>query len=211
MAGISDNLEEFRELSRDHYKNLIEGLKDKYCWKCPMRTNSSEAFCREVDSWIRLSVAFEMGINDHMRDMGIPNNCLEVIASKILEKKMTSNHLSPKFQKLIILKIEENMAHGINSGDFLLVNETPNTVKKGDIVLLPRACPLSLIWFSKSTYINEIPLKVFKIDKVYQKAGVKYIITDNGLEIPIEYVYGLITKVINSQDPIFTELRLIDF
>ena len=211
MAGISDNLEEFRELSRKHYKNLIEGLKDKYCWKCPMRTNSSEAFCREVDSWIRLSVAFEMGIDDHMRDMGIPNNCLEVIASKILEKKMNSNHLSPKFQKLIILKIEENMAHGINSGDFLLVNENPKNVKKGDMVLLPRACPLSLIWFSKSTYINKMPVKVFKIVKVYHKAGVKYISTDNGLEIPIEYVYGLITKVINNKDPIFTELRLMDF
>ena len=87
MAGISDNLEEFRELSREHYKNLIEGLKDKYCWKCPMRTNSSEAFCREVDSWIRLSVAFEMGINDHYERYGNAYNCLEVIASKILEKK----------------------------------------------------------------------------------------------------------------------------
>ncbi|MBZ2165040.1 S24/S26 family peptidase [Methanobacterium spitsbergense] len=210
MAGISDNLEEFRELSRKHYKNLIEGLKDKYCWKCPMRTNSSEAFCREVDSWIRLSVAFEMGIYDHMRDMGMPNNCLEVIASKILEKKMNSNYLSPKFQKLIILKIEENMEHGINSGDFLLVNETPKTVKKGDIVLLPRACPLSLIWFSKTNYINKMPLKVFKIVKVHQKAGVKYITTDNDLEIPIEYVYGLIIKVINNKDPIFTELHLKD-
>ncbi|WP_048192004.1 hypothetical protein [Methanobacterium sp. SMA-27] len=210
MAGISNNLEEFRELSRKHYKNLIEGLKDKYCWKCPMRTNSSEAFCREVDSWIRLSVAFEMGIYDHMRDMGMPNNCLEVIASKILEKKMNSNHLSSKFQKLIILKIEENLAHGINSGDFLLVNENPKTVKKGDMVLLPRACPLSLIWFSKTTYINKMPLKVFKIVKVHQKAGVKYITTDNDLEIPIEYVYGLITKVINNKDPIFTELHLKD-
>ena len=209
MAGISDNLEEFRELSKEHYKNLIEGFKDKYCWKCPMRTNSSEVFCREVDSWIRLSVAFEMGIYDHMRDMGMPNNCLEVIASKILEKKMNSNHLSPKFQKLIIIKIDEDLAHGINSRDFLLVNENPKKVKKGDRVLLPRACPLSLIWFSKTTYINKMPLKVFKIVKVHQKAGVKYLITDNGLEIPIEYVYGLITKVINNKDPIFTELRLM--
>ncbi len=44
MAGISDTLEEFQELSRDYYKNLIEGLDEKYCWKCPMRTNGSETF-----------------------------------------------------------------------------------------------------------------------------------------------------------------------
>ena len=66
MAGISDNLEEFRELSRNFYRDLIEGLDQKYCWKCPMRTSSSEAFCREVDSWVRLSTAFEMGVYNHL-------------------------------------------------------------------------------------------------------------------------------------------------
>jgi hypothetical protein len=50
MTGISDNLEEFRKLSQIKYKNLIESLEEEYCWKCPMSTNSSETFCREVDS-----------------------------------------------------------------------------------------------------------------------------------------------------------------
>jgi len=88
MAGISDNLEEFRKLSQIQYKDLIESLEEEYCWKCPMRTNSSEAFCREVDSWIRLTNTFEMGVKDHLTEKGIPTDCLEVLGAKLLEKKM---------------------------------------------------------------------------------------------------------------------------
>ncbi len=106
MAGISDNLEIFRELSKKHYANLIGSLEEKYCWKCPMRTNSSESFCREVDSWLRLSVAFEMGIHDHLRERGISKSCLEVLSAKLLEKKMKTENLSPSFQKLIFLKMD---------------------------------------------------------------------------------------------------------
>jgi hypothetical protein len=208
MSGISHNLEEFQKLSREHYKNLIEGLDEKYCWKCPMRTNSSEAFCREVDSWIRLSIAFEKGVYDHLRDMGIPNSCLEVLAAKMLEKKMKTDHVTPKFQKMVFLKLEEDMDHGAISGNFLLVNEYIKTLKKGDLVLLPRACPLSVFWFSKVSYINKMPLKIFKVQRVYHKTGVKFIQTDEGIEIPIEFVYGVILRIIDEKDPVYSELGL---
>jgi hypothetical protein len=208
MAGISDNLEEFRKLSQKHYMELIEGLEDKYCWKCPMRTNSSEAFCREVDSWVRLSGAFEMGVFDHMKEMGIPSNCLEIIAAKMLEKKMGNNHTTPKFQKLVFFKVGKKMEFGVDDGNFLLVKESPNTLKNGDLILLPRSCPLSTFWFSKISYMNDMPLKIFKVEKVFHKGGVKYIKTIDNLEIPVGYVYGLILKIIDENNPIFSDLRL---
>jgi hypothetical protein len=210
MAGISDNLEEFRKISQKHYKMLIEGLEEKYCWKCPMRTNSSEAFCREVDSWVRLSSAFEMGVQDHLKERGIPTDCLEVLAAKMLEKKMRADQRSPNFQKLVILKVEEDLAPEVKNGSFLLVKENPKNLKNGDLVLLPRSCPLSIFWFSKISYIQKMPLKIFTIDKVFHKSGVKYIKTIDGLEIPLEYVYGVIFKIIDVDDSIFSELHLSD-
>jgi hypothetical protein len=208
MAGISDNLEEFRKLSRKYYQDLIEGLEEKYCWKCPMRTNSSEAFCREVDSWVRLSGAFEMGIYEHLRERGIPNNCLEVMAAKMLEKKMKSDQVSAKFEKLVILKVDEDMDPDVKTGNFILINENRKVVKKGDKILLPRSCPLSSLWFSKISFKNKMPLKIFDVAKVFHKIGVKYIRTEEGLEIPLEYVYGVILKIIHQDDPIFSELHL---
>ncbi len=210
MAGISNNLEEFRKLSQIKYKNLIESLDEKYCWKCPMRTNSSESFCREVDSWIRLSNAFEMGVKDYLKEMGIPYDCLEVLGAKLLEKKMKAEHVSPKFQKLVFIKIEENLNSLINKGNFLIVKENPKTLKNGDMVLLPRSCPLSIFWFSKISFIEKMPLKIFTVDRIFHKIGVKYIKTKEGLEIPIEYVYGVICKIINENDAIYSELHLRD-
>ncbi len=50
---------------------------------------------------------------------------------------------------------------------------------------MPCACPLSTFWFSKISYITKMPLKLFEVEKVFYKTGVKYIKTENELEIPI--------------------------
>ena len=211
MAGISDNLENFREVSRKHYKDVINSLEEKYCWKCPMRTNSSEACCKEVNSWFRLSGAFEMGIYDHLRGRGIPTNCLEVLAAKMIEKKIKINQLTPKYQKLIFLKVNEDMDLGVKSGDFLLIDEHPKQIKDGDKILLPKSCPLSTRWFTKVSIIGKMPLKIFEVEKVFHKSGIKYVKTKENIELPIEYVYGLVLNIINKENPIFTELHLTKF
>lgn len=206
VAGISDNLEEFRKLSNMHYKYLIEGLDEKYCWKCPMRTNRSESFCREVDSWVRLSGAFEMGVQDALREMGLPNPCMEVLASKILGKKMGFSS-EKKLMRLIIFKIKENMGYGVLSGKFVLIKENPTILKSEDIIVLPKACPLATYWYSKMDF-SSMPMKLFKVKKVFHKTGLRYVETDDGLKIPLEFVYGLILKIIDENDTISTELRL---
>lgn len=207
MAGISDNLEEFRKLSNDYYKGLMESLDEKYCWKCPMRTNRSESFCREVDSWIRLSGAFEMGIHDALRELGIPNRCIEVIASKNLGKKMKLNR-HQKTKKLIFLEINPDIVEGSDNRNFALIKESPARLKIGDMILLPKACPLATYWFTKTDFGDDMPLKMYKVERVFDRHGVKYIKTEDGLEIPIEFVYGLVLKIVTENDPVFSELRL---
>jgi len=207
MAGISDNLEIFRKLSKKHYADLIDSLEEKYCWKCPMRTNNSETFCREVDSWVRLSIAFEMGIHDHLREIKIPESCLEVIASKFVEKQVNTGTVSHKLQKLNLIRMEKSMGFEIHSGDYLLVDHGVKKIESGDKVVLPNSCPLSNLWYSKSS-AEELPLKVFGVKKVFHKSGVKYIQTVDGFEVPLEYVYGVILKIIKKEDKIYTELQL---
>ena len=121
---------------------------------------------------------------------------------------MKTDHLSPKFQKLIILKMDQNMGHKINKGDFLIVNEDLSKIKKGDKILLPKSCPLSTIWFTKMSFKDNMPLKVFSVDKLFHRTGVKYIATQENFEVPLEYVYGIILKIINENDTIFSELQL---
>jgi len=207
MGGISDNLEEFRKITRKNYGKLVDGLEEKYCWKCPMHTTSPETFCREAEIWLRLSNAFEQGINNELVSRNIPKDSLEVIAAKLLEKKMKAEIKTPKFQKLILLKVEEDMDLQLKKGSFLLVKENPKSVKKDDLVLLPQVCPLSLSWFARASYLN-MPLKLFKVARSFQKGNITYIKTENGLEIPIIYVFGVVLKIIMEKDPIYSDLGL---
>ncbi len=100
------------------------------------------------------------------------------------------------------------MDHGINIGDFLVVNENPHKIKPGDKILLPKSCPLSTIWFTKFSFMDRMPLKIFSVEQVFHRAGVKYIRTDDSFDIPVEYVYGIVLKIIKEDDPIFSELQL---
>jgi hypothetical protein len=207
MGGISDNLEEFRKITRKHYGKLVNSLEEKYCWKCPMHTTSSETFCREAEIWLRLSNAFEQGIHDELISRNIPKDSLEVIAAKLLEKKMKVEVKTPKFQKLILLKVGEDLDLQVKEGSFLLVKENPKSVKKDDLVLLPRVCPLSLGWFSRASYMN-MPLKLFKVARSFQKGNITYMKTESGLEIPVVYVFGVVLKIIMEKDPIYSDLGL---
>ncbi len=45
---------------------------------------------------------------------------MEVLAAKMLEKNET-DHRTPKFQKLVFLKLEEDMDYGAMEGNFLIV------------------------------------------------------------------------------------------
>ena len=141
-GGLSKNLEEFRSLTGTHYGDLVDALDDKYCWKCPMRSTSSETFFREAEIWIRLSNAFEQGIERELLSRNVPVGCLEMITTKVLQKKMKNEHKSPKFHKLSFLEADEDLSSCVKKGNFMMVDEDTKSIKKGDLVLMPRSCPL---------------------------------------------------------------------
>lgn len=206
-GGISKKLEEFRALTGRHYWDLVDALEDKYCWKCPMRSTSSETFCKEAEIWIRLSNAFEQGIQGELLSRKVPVECLEVITSKVLQKKMKNGRRSPKFHRLSLLEVDKDLAPYVKKGSFLMVDEDPKSVKKGDVVLMPRSCPLSSFWFLKMS-LDEMPLKLFRVTGVSHEKGLKCIKTEEGFDVPIEYIYGVVVKIVMEGDSLYTELGL---
>lgn len=207
-CGISKNLEEFRALTGKHYGDLVDVLEDKYCWKCPMRSTSSETFCREAEIWIRLSNAFEQGIQEELLSRNVPTGCLEMVTTKVLQKKMKNEHKSSKFHKLSFLEADEDLSPQVKKGSFMMVDEDTKSIKKGDLVLMPRSCPLSLFWFLKMSQLDEMPLKLFKVMKVSHEKGLKCIKTEEGFDVPIEYIYGVVVKIVMEGDSLYTELGL---
>lgn len=192
MGKLSKTLDEFQEKTRKYYVEIMEILKEEYCWKCPMRTNQDETLCREVETWIRLTEAMESGVRMDLEESDYSFEKMEVIASKFLEKQMKQ---SPEKDSLII-KLELDAPPYAESGDFIYVRAQPLRVKRGDLVLMPRACPLATYWYLKTSKKSTVPFKIFKVSRVFQKMGVRYVETEEGFEIPLEYLIGVVKDIV---------------
>ena len=203
MGELSEALEEFSRVSRDHYAKIQEILKEEYCCKCPMRSTSKSTSCRDVDAWIRLTGAFERGIHEHLLSKGESDTNLESITTRYLSKVIKKHSQNLKYHKTLVLKLKDNIKPFAKKGDLLLVKENPESVKEGDLILWPEICPISTYWFSKAKLAGYIPFNILKVSNTFHKDGCRYINADDDLEIPLEYTAGKIIKIIGKDDLLF--------
>ncbi|MCZ3365613.1 MULTISPECIES: hypothetical protein [Methanobacterium] len=208
MGELSDALDEFSEISREYHAKIQKILRDKYCWKCPMRSTSKNTFCNELDAWIRLTGAFESGVQESiLEDVNSKDN-LEVITSRYLFKLLKKNKRQLKYSKRTILKLKEDLEPFALKNDLLSIEENPESVKVGDLILWPQICPVSFYWFSKAKILGIIPFKILKVEKSFQKEGRNFVQVENSLDIPLEHITGKIIKIIGKTDPIYSKLNL---
>lgn len=208
MGELSDTLDEFSEISKEFHGKIQKILRDNYCWKCPMRSTSKNTFCNELDSWIRLTGAFERGVQSNILEDVASKDNLDIITSKYLLKILKKHKRDLKYNKTIILKLKEDIEPFALKNDLLFIKENPESVKIDDLVIWPQICPISFYWFSKAKILGIIPFKILKVEKSFQKEGRRYILTENDLEIPLEYLTGKIVKIIDRNDLTYSKLNL---
>ncbi len=208
MGELQDTLDKFSEISKEFHRKVQKILKDNYCWKCPMRSTSKNTFCNELDAWMRLTGAFENGVQCNILQDYASKDNLEVITSRYLLKLLKKHKRPLKYDKTVVLKLKEDIEPFVLKDDLLFIKENPESVKTNDLIIWPQICPVSFYWFSKSKILGIIPFKILKAEKSFQKEGRRYILAENGLEIPLEYLTGKIIKIINKNDPVYPELDL---
>ncbi|HEX3013339.1 MAG TPA: hypothetical protein VHO92_03560 [Methanobacterium sp.] len=208
MGELSDTLDEFSKVSKEFQGKIQKILKDKYCWKCPMRSTSKNTFCNELDSWIRLTGAFERGVQENILKNVDSKDNLDVITSRYLFKILKKHQRRLKYSKTTILKLKEDIKPFALKDDLLFIEENPEKVKINDLILWPQICPVSFYWFSKAKILGIIPFKILKVENSFQKEGHKFVKVENGLEIPLEYITGKLIKIIGKNDQIYSKLDL---
>lgn len=208
MGELSDALDEFSEISMEFHAKIQKILRDKYCWKCPMRSTSKNTFCNELDAWIRLTGAFERGVQENILKNVDSKDNLDVITSRYLFKLLKKNKRQLKYNKTTILKLKEDIEPFALKDDLIFIEDNPESVKTNDLILWPQICPVSFYWFSKAKILGIIPFKILKVEKSFQKEGHKFIQVENGLEIPLEYITGKLIKIISKNDQIYSKLDL---
>ena len=208
MGELSDTLNEFSGISSEFHAKIQKILKDKYCWKCPMRSTSKNTFCNELDAWIRLTGAFEKGVHENiLKNVGSKDN-LEIITSRYLFKILKKNKRRLKYSKTTILKLKEDIKPFALKDDLLFIEENPESVKTNDLILWPQICPVSFYWFSKAKILGIIPFKILKVEKSFQKEGRKLVQIENDLVVPLDHITGKLIKIISKNDPLYSELGL---
>jgi hypothetical protein len=208
MGELSDALDEFSEISRDFHAKIQKILKYKYCWKCPMHSTSKNTFCNELDAWIRLTGAFERGVQDNILENVDSRDNLDVITSRYLFKLLKKNKRGLKYSKTTILKLKEDITPFALKNDLLFIEENPESIKTNDLVLWPQICPISFYWFSKAKILGIIPFKILKVEKSFQKEGRNLVQIENGLEVPLDHITGKLVKIISKNNPLYSELGL---
>jgi hypothetical protein len=208
MGELSDTLDEFSKVSKEFQEKIQKILRDKYCWKCPMRSTVKNTFCNELDAWIRLTGAFERGIQDNILENVDSKDNLDVITSRYLFKLLKKHQRRLKYNKTTILKLKEDIEPFALKDDLLFIEENPESVKTNDLVLWPQICPVSFYWFSKAKILGIIPFKILKVEKSFQKEGHNFVLAENGLKIPLEYITGKIIKILSKNDPVYSKLNL---
>jgi len=206
MGELYDALDEFSEISKEFHGKIQKILKDKYCWKCPMRSTSKNTFCNELDAWMRLTGAFERGVQDSILEDIVSKDNLEIITTRYLLKLLKKYKRPLKYDKTVILKLKEDIEPFALKDDLIFIKENPESVKIDDLIIWPQICPVSFYWFSKAKILVIIPFKILKVKKSFPNEGRRYILTENGFKIPLEYITGKIVKVISKNDPIGPKL-----
>lgn len=100
----------------------------------------------------------------------------------------------------LIIKAEYDAEPYARSGDFIFARTHPLRVKDGDMVLLPKACPLATYWYIKTFKQATVPFKIYRVSRVFEKGGIRFIETDGGLEVPVEYLIGVVNNIMANQD-----------
>ena len=204
MGELSDALKEFHEVSSAYYKKIMNILEDEYCWKCPMRSTSGTALCREVHAWRKIEEVLEEGVMDHLFVSGFSSQEIEALSARVRAKMIKKN--GGKLKELtIIMKVNEDK-NAIISRSILMVKINPKRVQAGDKVFIPlKSLKFPLI--GNCALLADFPFHLEPVEKFFHEGGVRYVKTVEGVILPLTSIFGVLVKEIKPNDVNYPELE----
>jgi len=203
MGQLSEALEEFHEVASAYYKKIMNILEDEYCWKCPMRSTSGIALCREVHAWRKIEEVLEEGIMDNLLLNSFSSLEVEALAARVRAKMIKKNGGELK-ELTIIMKVKEDQ-NVIKSRSVLSVKINPKRVQVGNQVLIPLKSLKSPL-IGNCALLAGFPFQLEAVEKFFHQDGVRYVKTVEGVILPLTSVYGVLMKEIKPNDANYHEL-----
>lgn len=195
MGEFSNTLEDFQKAAGSDYEKLMDSLEEDHCWKCPMKSTSKRANCKEVHAWLKIQKALEEGVWEKISEDRSEEE-LEAIIARFLEKRFKKEKRQD-CEVLILLNAEDDLHPDVPANSALLIKPHPQKVNTGDLVLLPLEMPCPVSWFLKAGLSVGVPFRVARVSKVYHQGPIWYLKTVENLKIPVPMVLGVLVKVLD--------------
>jgi hypothetical protein len=198
MGQLSVALEEFQNISSEYYEMLKNILENEYCWKCPMRSTSGIAQCRDVHAWHKLEQGLDDGIKDHLHKNGLSSLDTEALAAKVRMKMIKKQGGSLK-ELTIVINVDEDQNCFLPKNSWLMVKINPKNVRVGDRVLISKKNFNSPL-VGSCALLAGFPFHLELVEKFFHEGGVRYLKTFQGLVLPLNNILGVLIKVIGPND-----------
>ncbi|MBP1944809.1 hypothetical protein [Methanobacterium petrolearium] len=193
MGVLQKRQMDFEEHCKTAYSEIMKILEDKYCWKCPMRSTSTQSRCRELHSGRLLQEALEEGIISQLVETGVVSVELEALMNRMLKKRIKHQGGNQR-EKTIILKVEAWQNTDLAPDSWIKVKVNPKRVRVGDEILIPdEQSDHPLV--GTCALVAGFPFQTARVQKTYHEGNFWYVETDNERILPLESVFGVLIKV----------------
>lgn len=194
MGDLEERLIEFQEQTKGAYRDIMKILEDNYCWKCPMRSTSTQSRCREVHAGRVLQEAVDEGILGQLISNDIPELEIESMITRILKKKIKRQGGKQK-EKNIIFNVEDEQNLDLAPDNCLMVKVNPKRARVGDQILIPDEA-LEHPVLGAYALIAGFPFQIAEVKKTYHEGSFWYVEIENERILPLESVFGILIKIL---------------
>lgn len=198
MGELQERLDEFQRQTGTFYQDIMNILKDKYCWKCPMHSTSKNSHCREIHAGKVISEGIDNSIAVKLNENMINPVEVEALKMRILKKKI-KNHGGKQGEKIIILNVEAGQNPDLSSRNQLMVKINPRKVQKGDNILIPDKTVDNNV-LGAYALVAGFPFYVAVVEKVFHEGNFWYVEIGDKQILPLESVFGVLLKVIGEEN-----------
>ena len=193
MGELQERLDEVQGEIKRTYNDIMNILEDKYCWKCPMRSTSTQSRCREIHAGRVLQEAADEGIITHLLEAGISWIEVEALMNRMLKKKIKRQ--GGKQREInIIMKVEAELNPDLPPNSWLKIKLNPRRVKVGSSILISET-PIEDPLLGSYALVAGFPFRIALVKRTFHEGNFWFVEVENGDILSLESVFGEIIKV----------------
>ncbi len=193
MGELQNKLEKFQEYTKIVYAEIMNVLEDHYCWKCPMRSTSTQSRCREIHAGRVIHEALDDGIIDYFSQSKVSPVEVDAVIIRMLKKKIKREG-GKQAEKIIIMNVEEGQNPDLPLNSWIKVKINPKRAKIGEKILIPPE-KVEHPLLGSYALVAGFPFQIGEVKRSFNEGNFWYVEVEDNNVLPLESIFGVLINV----------------